>query len=613
MECFELSRRFRIYRTLENNFSYKKLLFVVVTLLLIILYARPAFEPYFSSGDLNAVNFAGRCLDDRLTTFYYEVEEFDANIVHSPKRENEKDLLPFVGNGYFGIVVKNESPLYLKHGRVLSLPLNWSPLVRVEYLDDSEKASVVHFLSGITYGYECHERGSYVTHQYYAHRVIPSLFVQQIKISNPTSQNLYFNLIQKKHFNWPSDATRTKTFQDDLKNEIEYMVISETIPEPSKSKKVIVVSIITKKIPDRVEVKSLQDLNLNIFTVIHYSDPVDVSDVQKTKETTEKKAIEIISHVLRQSIDRLKQDHVLVWSQLWSTGFYVSTSKAADAINGDVINATMYYVLSHLRAPLHELTTGAKTKNEVINNLSYAEGCYGGHHQTFQAVNLWGDLTTLQEVNKVVSVWILTLEKQGCHKLMSAGANGAVQAMVLSYGSFRFSNQHLEFNIHPQFLDRDFLFRRLSYGNLTHVNVSVAIKEDNKAVLYVALDRSDRDYYACDGGCLDDPVLLSSEKVQFPVKLTKPVTAILYITYDKKHMEELRHTIHVKEVVEAPAHEHHVIALHKHGHHLGGLPTFFWVSVGFLIVVFHLFLFKLAYNEYFGIQDKYSRWRYGKL
>lgn len=150
-------------------------------------------------------------MDDRLTTFYYEVEEFDANIVHSPKRENEKDLLPFVGNGYFGIVVKNESPLYLKHGRVLSLPLNWSPLVRVEYLDDSEKASVVHFLSGITYGYECHERGSYVTHQYYAHRVIPSLFVQQIKISNPTSQNLYFNLIQKKHFNWPSDATRTKT------------------------------------------------------------------------------------------------------------------------------------------------------------------------------------------------------------------------------------------------------------------------------------------------------------------------------------------------------------------------------------------------------------------
>jgi hypothetical protein len=36
----------------------------------------------------------------------------------------------------------------------------------------------------------------------------------------------------------------------------------------------------------------------------------------------------------------------------------------------------------------------------------------------------------------------------------------------------------------------------------------------------------------------------------FPVKLTDPVTAILYITYDKQHMEELRHTIHLKEIVE---------------------------------------------------------------
>ncbi len=36
----------------------------------------------------------------------------------------------------------------------------------------------------------------------------------------------------------------------------------------------------------------------------------------------------------------------------------------------------------------------------------------------------------------------------------------------------------------------------------------------------------------------------------FPVKLTKPFTAILYITSDKQHMEELRHTLHVNEVAE---------------------------------------------------------------
>lgn len=39
-------------------------------------------------------------------------------------------------------------------------------------------------------------------------------------------------------------------------------------------------------------------------------------------------------------------------------------------------------------------------------------------------------------------------------------------------------------------------------------------------------------------------------KMQFPVKLTEPVTAILYISPDKKHLDDLRHAIHVHEVGE---------------------------------------------------------------
>lgn len=36
----------------------------------------------------------------------------------------------------------------------------------------------------------------------------------------------------------------------------------------------------------------------------------------------------------------------------------------------------------------------------------------------------------------------------------------------------------------------------------------------------------------------------------FPVKLTEPLTAILYIASDKEHIEELQHAIHVQEVIE---------------------------------------------------------------
>ncbi len=80
--------------------------------------------------------------------------------------------------------------------------------------------------------------------------------------------------------------------------------------------------------------------------------------------------------------------------------------------------------------------------------------------------------------------------------------------MLLSYGALKFKDQHLEYNVDPKDLHRDFFFRRLNYGNQTHLNVSVVVGEDNKASLFISLDRGDRPYYACDAGCLDPPVKL---------------------------------------------------------------------------------------------------------
>ena len=47
-------------------------------------------------------------------------------------------------------------------------------------------------------------------------------------------------------------------------------------------------------------------------------------------------------------------------------------------------------------------------------------------------------------------------------------------------------------------------------------------------------------------------------------------TEILYrqisISADHEHMNDLKHAIHVKEVAEAPAHEQHVLELHRYSH-----------------------------------------------
>ena len=60
----------------------------------------------------------------------------------------------------------------------------------------------------------------------------------------------------------------------------------------------------------------------------------------------------------------------------------------------------------------------------------------------------------------------------------------------------------------------------------------------------------------CNRSDLDDLIAALKHSVdcfrrieqQFPVKLTEPLSPLLYITYDKEHMDNLKHSIHVKEI-----------------------------------------------------------------
>ncbi len=101
---------------------------------------------------------------------------------------------------------------------------------------------------------------------------------------------------------------------------------------------------------------------------------------------------------------------------------------------------------------------------------------------------------------------------------MRAGADGVAQAMVLSFASLKFREEHLELNSHPkvrwqrrinqdqklqrvhstnhhstlQDLHRDYFIRRVSYGNATHLNISIVVHDDNKPYMLVALDRRNK-------------------------------------------------------------------------------------------------------------------------
>ncbi|EDV31352.1 uncharacterized protein Dana_GF14592 [Drosophila ananassae] len=616
----------RIKRLAEGTLSSYRRLFLLLLCVCVVFYLLPPIFRYiFLSSYTETKDPHSVCMDDRLTPFILQNYEFDANIRHvSPSMlPGERDITPYVGNGYLGLEIAHDAFLNIKHGRAMQLPIRFQPVVSVQAAGEKE-ATVVEYLTGMVHRFQC-LAGYFVSYTYYAHRTQPNILMQELQITNTRNMMEEIELVMPR-VNLPKLTKRIVTLSEPVSVRMftysALEVLTGTVqPQPEDPSKYIVISIVKPQLESKLQLRKRGTVRIVYPIAVQYSKPVTENQVKGISDATEQQATQAMTKLLQKlgskatntgslnSINTYRQEHIDVWTDLWATGFTISTSKAENSLNGDRINATMYAVLSQVRSFEFEEIGGNK-REDIAKALTYAEGCYDSYH-TLQAENLWREMSNLQQLNSLVSSWMLTLEKQGCHNLIRAGASGVIQAMVLSFGSFRFSNQHLECNIHPKFLHRDFHFRRLNYGNKTHLNVTIIVKDDNKAVINVALDRSDRSYYACDGGCLDEPILLTQNRRQFPVKLTEPLTAILYITEDKQHMEELHHAIHVKEVVEAPAHEQHLIALHRHGHQLGGLPTLFWVSVCAIIIVFHIFLCKLIIKEYCEPSDK-LRYRYNK-
>lgn len=573
-----------------------------------------SFNPY-----QNVLDALSICIDNNLSTrIHSELANGNLNI-YDVDNKFGIDSIPYVGNGILGLEISQDAHFNIKEGRALLLNLPFAPIVSVaKNQEEVKEVFVTDYLNGITTRYVCFD-DYVIKYLYYAHRNYPSIFVQEIQIKNNRNQIIDLNLILPRIIgDWQATISTTKIQH---KNKIfDYNVITGSVPALAGGK-IRVVTIVHRIISRTLTLNKRGNTNLNLLTTLYYSKPVSKDQFSEQKEIVEKLAVEAMKKVYDEHLtddDRagdalyeFRKKHTSAWNNLWQTGFYISPSKAENALNGNKINATMYQVLSHSRAYEFEESITPLRKNQIMQDLSYSEGCFDSYH-TLQAENLWRNMDTIENANEIVKMWMLTLEKQGCHNLIRAGASGVIQSMVLSFGGFSFRNQHLEFNIHPKFLHRDFSFRRLNYGNMTHVNVSVFVREDNKAQIEVSLDRSDRNYYACDAGCLDTPVQLVQTSKVFPVKLTEPLTPILYITSDKQHMEELRLAIHVKEIIIAPPHEHHLIFLHKHGSNLGGLPTFFWIAICAIIVVFHVFLCKLIVKEYCENPPEMKKYRYSK-
>lgn len=144
-----------------------------------------------------------------------------------------------------------------------------------------------------------------------------------------------------------------------------------------------------------------------MVTAVQYTE-LSGTNARAELENIESMAVQEVTAGLNVERKMLKKEHTTVWHQvtargcsdditvkllmwlsevlyyvetllqLWRSGFSISRSLAADALNGDRINSTLYYLMSSVRAPIHE-ASGPESR-ALDDLLHYPDHCYNGHH-----------------------------------------------------------------------------------------------------------------------------------------------------------------------------------------------------------------------------------------
>ncbi|VDD93753.1 unnamed protein product [Enterobius vermicularis] len=562
---------------------------VIVLCSLVALYF--LISSIFSSENSSVTN---PCILER-TREWKELEE-------SALASTSPHLPVFVGNGFVGLGGDGELRMLAKSKDTLSQKIAFFPLVDAEVVGASleAKATVVDYRTGVAKMMQCFSKGDEcvcVTRSFYAHRTRPHVIVQDIVITNPTDDLVEVKLTTHSHVKWDQDERVDKTYVYSRALEVDDTAFA--------------LGGICSFVPKKITVERKREESERFLCVVNY-------EVVKTNEIIEgKKRInravskstsslpKVYSYFLKEFADILSlgigildRENEDAWRKLNTVTFDISKSLAPDVLNTGLINALRYGLLANVRAPLLEHAVPPQKKKEAYALMYERQesACYSGHSTLFvPSASLWKISSSVDNLVSVISVWIHTLQQNGCVNFVNAGASGVAQAFVLSLIAGKFTSHHLEIRLEPPDLHREITVEGIALSSTARFSLAIKLDGENRPYM---LASSNSQMYACDAGCLSPPELLSDDRRVFPVKATKPLTPILYISENKRHLVQLRNTIHVSEVIMAPAHEQELIALHKHGHRLGGLPVAFWVLLGALVVIFHLFLFKLLYSEW---------------
>lgn len=578
--------------------SWARRLLIGLLLLLIFYWYLGAERSWrFWSGSAMPGGAAGQCLQAEIHRWKSLVERGEG-LYSTPQEQLDT---PFVsGNGHILIDLDSNRLWVASSSQPGSAPVHqtdYSPRVSVhlEGKRAEAQATMLWFRKGAVLSVRCASPAALqssrdcvtIREEFIAHRSRPNVFLQRIHINNPSDRSASFE-VSPESFAFGSKFSSIV----DKVDEKEVVVASGRVPV--QNNRVVPVVVVTKKLNRGIQVFAKSEFTENVLSVVWTSEPTDASKLEETIATLQEGAKKELGELLRAVVDELVIDHQQAWMDLFISGVEMRKITDSHTPASRTVNTTLYYVLSSSTAPLLDQRLSGEERARLESSLNYADHCFSGH-ATMHAENLWPErVSSTAQILQLVTLWTLTLQKRGCKVLVAAGAHGAMQGMVLSFGGLQFTENHLQFQADPDVLHNSYALRGIHY-NQDLINLAVLLDVEGKPFLHVSVKPQEKPVklYACEAGCLNEPVELTSEIKghTFPVMVTQPITPLLYISTDLRHLQDLRHTLHLKAIL---AHEEHMANRYP------GLPFLFWFSVASLITLFHLFLFKLIYNEYCG-------------
>ncbi len=314
-----------------------------------------------------------------------------------------------IGNGYLGLSLSSQSQIHFQTDiRSPFISTGYSPVIQISSDTwEVSSATIVQMKQGLVRRIQCFkfssERSAFVTHVLYAHRKRSSLIIQEIEITNPSEHTLDLDVQRKKQID---DHDYKQIDQEDIQFDSTKDIYQMTTNQIStRQHNFILFVFITNKILSNIHIKPgryvykfnkllfLHHTNQiffsqekqTIFTVVKYSPLLSENSLsnqtffQQWKDKLRKQAKDDMSDALSTSSIRLLKEHIDTWSLIWQSGFTISRSLAPSAMNGEIINRTIYYVLCSTPSPIYDLNIEESKRNELNQSLFQIDQCYESH------------------------------------------------------------------------------------------------------------------------------------------------------------------------------------------------------------------------------------------